>query len=683
MSGEDIEDRVDALEDRLSRIEDRLDELGEALAADTEDAPAQADVDEASASPQREPPRASTTFEPRSSEPAQQAAEPTPSPSATAPRSEPQSLEDRLGADWLAKAGMVTLVLGVAFLLKYAVDNDWIGLTGRVVLGVVGGLAVWGAGEGLHRKGGYGVYPQVLAGGGASIVYFTLFAAYAFEELRQATGITLEVDAVLLGLTAFALAGYAVAREMPTLAALAALLGAGTGLVAESWEGFSVFYTVVLAGAVTAAALWRRWATVALVALVSAYATLGIELALGVDPTLVAVGTIVLLGLFVAAAWRVRPERLEPAALGLVATGSVFAVLSGSIGPYDTFAIVHLVLVALAVVALALARGAETVLTAGLAATFGGLALGLVTDLPAGETRWGALALLVIFGLAAPLSARGEGEGDLAVPTVLAAGSLLAAWGLVAWTLELEGHTGWQGPTAGGVAVTGFLLAWLPNTPRLATRGWAMAGLVAALAWPPIQFDGVATVLAWAGLTLAASAWARLGEEPTGRWAAGIGTGLAAAHLFVIETPALTGGELAGVEGLFAFATGAVAAFAAWRVAAIDEGEEATLTWGLLAVTLALPTVYLGAALDGTWIPISWALFALGVVVAGFAAEMRTLRLAAFALFGLVLGRVFLYDLAALDVAYRIVTFLAVGAILLVASFLYARARGSQAAETS
>ena len=95
----------------------------------------------------------------------------------------------------------------------------------------------------------------------------------------------------------------------------------------------------------------------------------------------------------------------------------------------------------------------------------------------------------------------------------------------------------------------------------------------------------------------------------------------------------------------------------------------------LLGLTLLAPALYVGGALDGFWISIAWAVEAVLVVVTGFALRLKDLRLAAFALFALVLGRVFLFDLGRLDLGYRIVSFLVVGALLLGASFLYARAR--------
>ena len=53
--------------------------------------------------------------------------------------------------------------------------------------------------------------------------------------------------------------------------------------------------------------------------------------------------------------------------------------------------------------------------------------------------------------------------------------------------------------------------------------------------------------------------------------------------------------------------------------------------------------------------------------------ESRGLRVAGFALFGLALAKLFLYDLAYLSSITRALSFLAVGAVLLLAGFFYQR----------
>ena len=60
--------------------------------------------------------------------------------------------ERLLGRNWFAIIGAVALVVGIGFFLKLAFDNDWIGDTGRIVLGVVLGLSLLGVGEYSQRR---------------------------------------------------------------------------------------------------------------------------------------------------------------------------------------------------------------------------------------------------------------------------------------------------------------------------------------------------------------------------------------------------------------------------------------------------------------------------------------------------------------------------------------------------
>ena len=68
-----------------------------------------------------------------------------------------------------------------------------------------------------------------------------------------------------------------------------------------------------------------------------------------------------------------------------------------------------------------------------------------------------------------------------------------------------------------------------------------------------------------------------------------------------------------------------------------------------------------------------WGLCAFALLALGLARRSRALRLAALALFGLVLAKIFTYDLAGLSSLARAVSFLAVGGLLLLAAFLYER----------
>jgi uncharacterized membrane protein len=68
-----------------------------------------------------------------------------------------------------------------------------------------------------------------------------------------------------------------------------------------------------------------------------------------------------------------------------------------------------------------------------------------------------------------------------------------------------------------------------------------------------------------------------------------------------------------------------------------------------------------------------WGIVGLATLYVGLTKELRILRLAGFALFGLALAKLFLYDLANLSSVTRALSFLAVGAVLLLAGFFYQR----------
>jgi uncharacterized membrane protein len=73
-------------------------------------------------------------------------------------------------------------------------------------------------------------------------------------------------------------------------------------------------------------------------------------------------------------------------------------------------------------------------------------------------------------------------------------------------------------------------------------------------------------------------------------------------------------------------------------------------------------------------VSVAWALFAMGLVALGLRFNDRAARFGGLILFALVAGKVFLLDLASLDMIWRVLSFLSVGAVLLLGSFAYLRA---------
>ncbi|MEK6279701.1 MAG: DUF2339 domain-containing protein [Acidobacteriota bacterium] len=70
-----------------------------------------------------------------------------------------------------------------------------------------------------------------------------------------------------------------------------------------------------------------------------------------------------------------------------------------------------------------------------------------------------------------------------------------------------------------------------------------------------------------------------------------------------------------------------------------------------------------------------WAVYASGLFVAGRIRRLRLLRVMALALLSVTTLKVFVWDLSSLDRAYRIISFIMLGAILLVVSYFYQRSQ--------
>jgi uncharacterized membrane protein len=90
----------------------------------------------------------------------------------TLPKEEKQPKKQRdyeklIGENWLNKIGIAILVIGVGFFVKYAIDQNWIGEWGRVLIGLLSGGVLISIAHFLRKK--YAAFSSVLIGGGISI----------------------------------------------------------------------------------------------------------------------------------------------------------------------------------------------------------------------------------------------------------------------------------------------------------------------------------------------------------------------------------------------------------------------------------------------------------------------------------------------------------------------------------
>jgi len=129
------------------------------------------------------------------------------------------SVESAIGTRWIGRIGVLAIIIGVAFFLKYSFDNRLIGETGRVLLGLFWGAVFIGTGEYLQKKRNLELYGQTLSAGGLAVLYLALYAAFALYHLIPAplaaagmlavttTGMTLSIRYSTYSLAAIALLG--------------------------------------------------------------------------------------------------------------------------------------------------------------------------------------------------------------------------------------------------------------------------------------------------------------------------------------------------------------------------------------------------------------------------------------------------------------------------------------------
>ena len=95
------------------------------------------------------------------------------------------SLEYAVASTWLLRVGVVILVTGIGFFLRYSIDKGWIAPTGRVAIAILVGVGLLVAGirllGTLYQLLGHG-----LIGGGIATLYFSVFAAVNFYHLIDA-----------------------------------------------------------------------------------------------------------------------------------------------------------------------------------------------------------------------------------------------------------------------------------------------------------------------------------------------------------------------------------------------------------------------------------------------------------------------------------------------------------------
>ena len=186
--------------------------------------------------------------------------------------------EQVLGSNWLARVGVLALVIGTAFFLTFAFDNNWIGPTGRVILGIVAGLAMLGGGHYWQKR--YPILAQAISGGGTAVLYLSTFAAFAFYDLIHfyvafAFLLLVNIASVVLAIRynsmALAIIGILGAFIAPFMLGTNGPVGGEASSVSQI-----LAYVIVVDLSVLALSTSRNWRWLTLLALFSSLVVFGV-----------------------------------------------------------------------------------------------------------------------------------------------------------------------------------------------------------------------------------------------------------------------------------------------------------------------------------------------------------------------------------------------------------------------
>jgi uncharacterized membrane protein len=175
---------------------------------------------------------------------------------APSPAPAPSDVESVIAGKWMYYVGILALVFAVAYFLKYAFDNNWIGPWGRISIGGLIGAAMFPLSDWLLHRG-YRYFSEGITGFGAAVLYLSIWSGWHYYLLfPQSTAFALMI--VVTATTA----GIALGRDSQRIAVLALLGGALTPVLMSTGRNQEVAlfsYLAILGAGALAIAFRRNW----------------------------------------------------------------------------------------------------------------------------------------------------------------------------------------------------------------------------------------------------------------------------------------------------------------------------------------------------------------------------------------------------------------------------------------
>src|SRR6267142_1962806 len=510
--------------------------------------------------------------------------------------SEPADLETVIAGRWFNRIGIVALLIAVSYFLKLAFDNNWIGPSGRVAIGIALGALMMPWSSWLLGRG-YSYFSEGIVALGEATLFLSVWAGCQYYTLYSK-----DVGFFAMILITAAMAAIALGRDSQRIAVLCLIGGYATPMLVSTGKDHEVVlftYLLILGAGMLVMGERKDWYSLAPISFIGTqlyywgwYSEFYHRASSPLERTTVFATLFFLLFATLPVLRAVKEGVLGELDI-LVTTVNSFAyvgALYALFWPDDRWPFTLLIL-ALAAGHIAVAR-----------------------VLPVAKDGKSALARYIFAGL-------GLTFATLAIP------------------IRLEGK--W---ITFCLSVEGAILVW---------SGFrALSGFLR-------QFGYVLlTISAFRVLLFPPPAGAFLFNQRFGAYLLLIvcfGVALWAAREHMEETGSQEKNEL----GIFSVAIN-VYALVALSLEFWDYfGKASTQIDSSLAQHLSLSVL--------------WTVYATVLILVGVQQKSALLRWQALLLFGLVVVKVFLYDLASLDRAYRILSFFVLGSVLLVVSFLYTR----------
>lgn len=201
---------------------------------------------------------------------------PPPLPQTVGEEGRGDKLEELIGGNWLSKAGVFVLLIGLALMLGYSLVS--LGPEGKIATATAASVVLLGAGVFAEKKTGYEMLGRALLGGGWAGLYLTAYAAHGIDAARviDNPGAGFLVLLVVAG----GMIVHSLRYKSQTVTGLA-FMAAYVSIAISSLTKFSAIASIPLLLALLGLA-WRfGWGRLAAAGAVFTYAAYGFDLATG------------------------------------------------------------------------------------------------------------------------------------------------------------------------------------------------------------------------------------------------------------------------------------------------------------------------------------------------------------------------------------------------------------------